>query len=142
MASRRAATGNNVVECEGSGGFPAWATLMSESLKTLGRPGVPKMATWDSRGAGGLALAQDLKVCGAARDAVNVGLSLDPHRLPLPRPNNNGPEAIRSRPRGPSASAPAARVEILPAASHGPSQATATASTSWTGMIPPPLGVA
>ncbi len=94
-----------MVECEGSGGFPAWATLMSESLKTLGRPGVPKMATWDSRGAGGLALAQDLKVCGAARDAVNVGLSLDPHRLPLPRPNNNGPEAIRSGPRGLSASA-------------------------------------
>ncbi|MBE7519263.1 MAG: hypothetical protein HS107_08450 [Thermoflexaceae bacterium] len=48
---------------------------------------------------GGLAFTQDLEVSRAARNAQAFGLPLDPHRLPLPRPNKSG-RNFRSGPRG------------------------------------------
>jgi hypothetical protein len=50
--------------------------------------------------AGGLAFAEQLELSRAARDAVKVGLPLDPHRLPLPRPKENGPELSLRPARG------------------------------------------
>ncbi|MCK6564688.1 MAG: hypothetical protein L6Q80_08065 [Dehalococcoidia bacterium] len=50
-------------------------------------------------GTGRLALAQQLVLSRAARDAQAFGLPLDPHRLPLPRPTKTG-RSYALRPAG------------------------------------------
>lgn len=64
--------------------------MLSESPKKSGLVRRGEDSDVRLEGAGRFAFAEDLELSRAARHAVKVGLPLNPHRLPLPRPNKSG----------------------------------------------------